>query len=474
MSWICPTCSGEVALWERECPRCAAATAQDDTKPESGQPTSEGIPPSTPRQSPEHPESRSSGARPASIRSGLPGKSAIPWAAYLVMGLMLVTLAFLLWPSQRVTLQVVTEPPGAVVLLDNERAGEAPLKLEGLTPGYRYTLRAELEGYQPFEQRFVAAPQEEPWRITLERRPDPLLDEKVVQELVEQIGASGRDTLFSHELAGALFTVNPLIEQNPWLTEQTWKQIFQQVVDTSFGGNSDEFLRHLRAYKAELARGQTSKQAWYQHLQECEKVCRPVVTEVFKRHVEWLRRSGFMLVYFPLNQHRLRDDDRATIRQFLARHQLAQDRTRQVLLVGRASRIGGQQYNLDLSRKRVQSVAEEVAGQLPDGRARLRLVHLGFEPPQISPAVAEFLGLDPSLSTAQRNQSVMLIVSEPLPAQARRSQWDHGAALPLPSRAQREICLRGALETIRHGGSPTTALPLARITTRMARLFPVV
>ncbi|MFQ5664717.1 MAG: PEGA domain-containing protein, partial [Terriglobia bacterium] len=324
-------------------------------------------------------------------------------------------LTILLWPSNRVNLVLETEPEGAAILLDNELAGETPLELAGLRRGKSYTLRVELAGYEPFEQRFVARPRQKPWTISLERSYDPLLDEQVVEELVGQIGASGGETIFSHELAGALFTVNPLIEQNPWLTDRTWSQIFQQVVQTSFDGDSEEFLHHLRTYRTELARGKTSKQAWYQHLHECEKVCRPVVTEVFKRHIEWLRRSGFAVIYFPLNQSGLTDKDRAAIREFVAEHKLAQDRSRQVLLVGRASRIGGREYNLELSRKRVQSVRAELEEQLADGPQRLRRVYLGFEPPQISRSVAKFLSLDLSLSETRRNQSVMLIVSEPLP-----------------------------------------------------------
>ncbi|MFQ5663610.1 MAG: PEGA domain-containing protein [Terriglobia bacterium] len=415
MSWICPTCRRDVALWQAECPHCAGTPSQEGSPPEEATAPPEATPIDTRAESAQTPSSMHVPENAAATRSVFRGSSSIPWGAYPVMGLAVVALAILLWPSDQVGVRVQSEPPGAVVLLDDKRAGKAPLELTGLKHGYRYRIRVELEGYEPFQQTFLAQPQEKPWTITLERAYDPLLDGKVVQELVGQIGASAGERLFSHELADALFTVNPLIEQNPWLTERTWSQIFQQVVKTNFDGDSQEFLRHLRGYKAELARGNTSKQAWYQHLQACEKVCRPVVTEVFKRHIRWLRRSGFTVIYFPLNQHRLTDEDTARVGQFVAEHDLAQDRSRQVLLVGRASRIGGQQYNLELSRKRVESVTQELAAQLPDADARLRTVHLGFEPPQISPAVAEFLRLDPSLNQVQHNQSVMLILSEPLP-----------------------------------------------------------
>ena len=424
MSWTCPTCDRRLELWEQECPHCAVAdspSSESTPSPEaaSSEPTADSPETTQVDTGPEmkevvpSAEAEPTPPPPGSVQTINTG---IPWVVYLVPALVLTVLVFLLWPSHRVNLQVQTEPDGATVLLDRKLAGLTPLELAGLKQGRRYTLRVELGGYAPFEQTFVAEAHENPWTIPLERSFDPLLDEKVVQELVGQIGESAQETLFSHELAGALFTVNPLIEQNPWLTESSWSQIFQQVVQTSFGGDSEEFLHHLEAYKTELAQGKTSKQAWYQHVHECEKVCRPLVTEVFKRHIEWLRRSGFTIVYFPMNQRRLTDKDAAAIRQFVAQHNLAEDTSRQVLLVGRASRIGGQQYNLELSRRRVESVTRELAAQLTDGRERLRRVHLGFEPPQISRSVAEFLRLDLALSEAQRNQSVMLIVSEPLPS----------------------------------------------------------
>ena len=70
-------------------------------------------------------------------------------------------------------------------------------------------------------------------------------------------------------------------------------------------------------------------------------------------------------------------------------------------------------------RRAVESGINFFEAQLPQGRQQVRTTHLGFEPPQISPGVAEFLRLDASLSEQQLNQSVMLIVSEPLPANHR-------------------------------------------------------
>ncbi|MFQ5724005.1 MAG: PEGA domain-containing protein [Terriglobia bacterium] len=413
MSWLCPDCGRELPLWQAQCPHCAVTTRPD--APATPEPESTQVGHSVPEPNPQ-PETPPEAREPASAAAAFPVRSGVPKVAYLVVAAVLVALTVFLWPTDQVALHIETQPEGAVVFLDGDRAGETPLDLGGLTDGYRYTLRVEREGYQPFEQNFVAQAQADPWRIELKPGPDPALNEAVVAELIGQIGESGRTQVFSDELAQALFTVNPLIEQNPWLTEQTWAQIFQEVINKNFGGDSQEFLRHLRTYRQELAKGTTSKQAWYQHLEKCERVCRPVVMEVFRRHLEWLRRSGFDMVYFPINQYELTEEDRATIREFVHIHNLAKDPSRQVLLVGRASRIGGQQYNLELSRRRVDSVLAELAAQLPDGRARVRTAYLGFEPPQISPAVAQFLHLDTSLSKQQLNQSVMLIVSEPLPA----------------------------------------------------------
>lgn len=342
------------------------------------------------------------------------GMPILTWLTVPLVAFLVGWIAIVASSPAAASLPIASDPPGATVLLDGAAAGTTPLELRHLRPGRSYTLRLEAQGYKPLDRTFVAERDAAPWAVALEPVADPLLDQAIVRELVGQIGESGHESLYAHELAETLFTVNPLIEQNPWLTERTWGEIFQTVVQTNFGGDSTEFVKHLRAYNAELAAGATSKLAWYQHLHECEKICRPVVTEVFKRHIEWLRHSGFTMIYFPLDQDRLDEQDIETIGRFVAEHGLQTNLKRQVLLVGRASQIGGQQYNLELSARRGDSVARELASRLPDGAARLRRVHLGFEPPVLTASVAEFLRLDPALSDTDRNQSVMVILSEPL------------------------------------------------------------
>ncbi len=76
-------------------------------------------------------------------------------------------LVVVLWPAERVRLRLETEPSGATVLVDGARKGQTPLELSGLTDGYRYRLRVELEGYQPYQKSFVAHAQKQPWTIRL-------------------------------------------------------------------------------------------------------------------------------------------------------------------------------------------------------------------------------------------------------------------------------------------------------------------
>lgn len=430
MSWTCPTCKRDVPIWEDECSHCKINPVPERAEPgrvELERPESERVAPSAAEA---HAHTHNESVKIPPLFSLHPGKTSPPpsspsgesasgWKRVtLVVGLAALTtmgaLYFLLWPKQ-VSLQVQSKPGGATLLLDGKAMGKTPLKLSGLKEGQVYWVRLELDGYYPSQQTFVAVKRAKPWTIPLEPG-DPLLDEQVIHDLVGNIDESAQEGIFSHQAAETLFTVNPLIAEEPWLTDGVWKEIFQEVVQKNFNGDSKTFLRHLQEYKAELAKGKTTKQAWYEHLAHCEKVCRPVIVNVFKRHLDWVRRNGFAMVFFPVGQSQLMEEDKAAVGRFVEDHHLGDDHSRQVLLVGRASKIGGQQYNLELSNKRVEAVTAELAAHLTDARDRLRTVHLGFEPPEITPAVAKFLGLDSSLSEAQLNQSVMLVVSEPLPS----------------------------------------------------------
>ena len=71
---------------------------------------------------------------------------------------------------------------------------------------------------------------------------------------------------------------------------------------------------------------------------------------------------------------------------------LKSDPNLKVLIIGRASQIGDRAYNRELSRKRADSIKFKLMERdvTPD---RLKVVYLGYEPPQISKNVIDLYDL---------------------------------------------------------------------------------
>ncbi|MFQ5695999.1 MAG: PEGA domain-containing protein, partial [Terriglobia bacterium] len=240
MGWLCPTCGKRNELWVTECPVCVPGPAHDEEHKHEEEHKEEAVgtaaattPPAAAEAKAEEaalteataPSTAEAAAEdeatallesPAAALTGEPPRTPqepaahAPWFAYVAGVLTLAAGLYIFWPKNQVSLTVVSEPAGALVSVNDKEAGETPVELSGLTRGRVYNVKLHLDGYEMLAESVLARPQEEALSFTLVRSYSPLLDEEVAGELVSQIDASAREALFSHELAGALFAVNPL------------------------------------------------------------------------------------------------------------------------------------------------------------------------------------------------------------------------------------------------------------------------
>lgn len=213
------------------------------------------------------------------------------------------------------------------------------------------------------------------------------------------------------EVAHSLFGENPLLsERNPLLSNQEREQWLAVAIKNV---GQEMALQHLREEARRLAEGEVDRAQWYAHVAECEKVCNQIVSGLLHSHVRRVRELPHRLVLFANDQAGLSREARGELEAFLTEVEAQGEvRSHEVLLIGRASRSGAKEYNRRLSERRVSAVRAEL-GRRGWGDGRIHGFGLGYEPPQITEEIARLYGIDPSLSDAQRNQSV-LVVAHPL------------------------------------------------------------
>ena len=142
--------------------------------------------------------------------------------------------------------------------------------------------------------------------------------------------------------------------------------------------------------QAKKAVGKQSMDKWYQELAECKTVCAQIVVRMMAKHFEAISKLPHFFVMFRTGS----DSIDGTYTGFLDQmaEYLNRDPSLQIMIVGRASKIGDRAYNRELSRKRADSIKYRLMERNLDPN-RLKVVYLGYEPPQISPNVIELYRL---------------------------------------------------------------------------------
>jgi len=207
--------------------------------------------------------------------------------------------------------------------------------------------------------------------------------------------------------------------ENPMLTRQCRKQALNTTAEDlreqlgldERSSALDEAVRHVAEHQEFIQGEEISYAEYLRSIAECQEFCAPLVASMIQCHVVSVARHPHGPVLFDLGAAAVQ----ARYKQGVIADMIDRYRERdnaQILLVGRASRIGDLRYNRRLSAQRALAVQDELIERgVP--RERVRPLWFGWEPPQIDRDVAEEYGIAAmmdELGTDRLNQSVMMVL----------------------------------------------------------------
>ena len=181
-----------------------------------------------------------------------------------------------------------------------------------------------------------------------------------------------------------------------------------------------ECLSHLQDEKAKFEQGDFSKEAWLHHIFACEQCCAPLLADVMDIHVEHVIDNRHLVVLFRFDSFAIEERYQQRLDTLLKQFDPLHD---ELLLIGRASRIGRRSYNLILSGKRAGEIKDYAMDKFAIGDEKIHYLFFGFDPPQLTPALAtrygvsddEIASIDPGISASvadKINQSVVVIINK--------------------------------------------------------------
>jgi len=169
---------------------------------------------------------------------------------------------------------------------------------------------------------------------------------------------------------------------------------------------------HMRRHREFVqAGGVISYTDYFKSIAECRAFCGPLVAHLIQCHTLAVSQRTHGVVLFPLDSDRVDPRyDKGVLKQI--DQQLESNPERHVLLIGRASFVGDLLYNRRLSAKRALAVRDRllVQGVRPE---QVETLWLGWEPPQITPDIAQLYGLDALYrkeGAQHLNQSVVAVL----------------------------------------------------------------
>ncbi len=207
--------------------------------------------------------------------------------------------------------------------------------------------------------------------------------------------------------------------ENPLLEDECKKEALQLSVDALQIAQGlrtgEEALRaaaqHMQEHQDFIKSHEVSYSGYLKEIGECREFCGPLVAHLMKCQVLSVARSDHGIVLFSFDSDGVdpRYDEGVLER---VTEELRGNGERNVVLIGRASKIGDLQYNRRLSARRTLAVRDELLERNVDTQ-RIQTMWFGWEPPQISAWVADEYGLAKlyeSEGELQMNQSVMVVL----------------------------------------------------------------
>ncbi|MDH3601977.1 MAG: OmpA family protein, partial [Candidatus Tectomicrobia bacterium] len=143
--------------------------------------------------------------------------------------------------------------------------------------------------------------------------------------------------------------------------------------------------------KAAFAQGGYSKESWLHHVFECEVCCAPLLKDVIEIHTSHVVEQPHGVILFNFDTYTLIERHRQQLSELMHHFDPKQD---QVLLVGRASRIGDRSYNIILSGKRAGAITDYLMETFSLEESQIRYLYFGYDPPQLTLAHIDYYGID--------------------------------------------------------------------------------
>jgi hypothetical protein len=182
-----------------------------------------------------------------------------------------------------------------------------------------------------------------------------------------------------------------------------------------------ECITHLEEEKAAFAQDDYSKEAWLHHVFECKVCCAPLLKDVMEIHTSHVAEQPHEVLLFNFDTYTLTERHQRQLSELMHHFDPKQD---QILLVGRASRIGDRSYNIILSGKRAGTITDYLMEMFSLEESQMRYLYFGYDPPQLTLAHIDYYGinkediasLDPHVQTSVENkinQSVVVVIYKP-------------------------------------------------------------
>jgi outer membrane protein OmpA-like peptidoglycan-associated protein len=170
--------------------------------------------------------------------------------------------------------------------------------------------------------------------------------------------------------------------------------------ETVKGELEQHFLEQIRKVRSH----EYSEEEFNRHLMSCKRLCGQLVEKMIAASADEIVKEPHDVAFFDLNQ-----DVVSAKYQQRARDFARKNKDRNIFMIGRASLIGGADYNTELSARRVKSV-RAILRKAGIKEEQIRTLWIGFEAPQLTRALADLYRIDPreyKEDLFQLNQSVL-------------------------------------------------------------------
>jgi outer membrane protein OmpA-like peptidoglycan-associated protein len=171
-----------------------------------------------------------------------------------------------------------------------------------------------------------------------------------------------------------------------------------------------EMEQHFLEQINKIRKGEYNADQFNQHLLSCKKFCGVLLDKIFASNTREVSKIPHDMIFFALDKDEVTPRYHRRVQDFAKRNQ-----NQTVVLVGRASYIGGAGYNKELSGRRVKSV-KGVFRKYGLSEEQLKTFWLGFEAPQLTRELADLYNIDPEEykeDLFNLNQSVVMYTYTP-------------------------------------------------------------